>query len=172
MDSKSQDGKSFPNHVCQKKKRANSGCVSIIEHSTKSPRRIDIHCLSSARHLTDWQEPNTLRSWTSRMPTTMFESRKETNIKQLFRPSWGHTNIESCLSDYATHQQHSNDGSTRSSWNTSTCAASSTWTMYSYTPTTYNSTNKMSGTSSKQKGRQEWRLNLLSASSTKKKRNT
>ena len=42
---------------------ANSGYASIIEHSTKSPKRIDIHYLSSAKHSTDWQEPNTLQRW-------------------------------------------------------------------------------------------------------------
>ena len=70
-----------------KKRTANSDSVLIIEHSMKSPRRIGIHYLSLAKHLTDWQEPNTLPSWISRTPITTFESRKGRNTKQRFRPS-------------------------------------------------------------------------------------
>src|ERR1700743_733015 len=108
-----------------RKKTASSDYVSIIEHLTKSPRRIDTPYLLSAKHSTDWQEPNTLPSWTSKTHITTYESGKETNIRRHSQRSWEHTNIESCHLDYATHQQHSNDGSTRPSWNTSICVASS-----------------------------------------------
>src|ERR1700761_5457368 len=76
-----------PQSCLSKRRTANSGCVSIIERSMKSPKRIDIRYLSSAKYSTDWQEPNTLPSWTSRTLTITFGSRRETNTKLHLRPS-------------------------------------------------------------------------------------
>src|ERR1700743_873975 len=70
-----------------RRKTASSDYVSIIEHLTKSPRKIDTRYLLSAKHSTDWQEPNTLPSWISKTPIITFESRKEMNTRPPFRPS-------------------------------------------------------------------------------------
>ena len=156
----------------KKKGMANSDYVSTLEHSMRSPKKTDIHSLSSAKHLTDWQEPNTLQSWTSRASITTFKSGKETNKRRHSRPNEEHMNIESCHLDYATYQQHFRAGSMRPSWNILTCAALSTWTTYLYIPTIYHNTNSASEISSKQYKQQEWSLSLPNASFARQKQNT
>src|ERR1700760_3257427 len=82
--SKESEPEERPRLCSSRRKTASSDCASIIEHLTKSPRKIETRYLLSAKHSTDWQEPNTLPSWISKTPITTFESRKETNTKPPF----------------------------------------------------------------------------------------